>query len=112
MLTDDAINDANPREKPYKISDSAGMYVLVHPNGSKYWRMDYRSNGKRLTKALGIYPAVSIEAARTLRDTFKRQIKGGTSPNINNEEQAITLAEFTDDQLITELQRRLNLKKV
>ncbi|MCX7103257.1 MAG: Arm DNA-binding domain-containing protein [Methylobacter sp.] len=106
MLTDAMINDAEPRDKSYKLADSGGMFILVHPNCSKYWRMDYRFNGKRLTKALGIYPAVSIEAARTLRDTFKRQIKDGTLSSLSKEPHVISLAEFTDSQLITELKRR------
>ena len=32
-----------------KLSDGQGMYLLVHKNGSKYWRLDFRLNGKRKT---------------------------------------------------------------
>jgi hypothetical protein len=105
-LTDTIITDAKSSEKPYKLADSGGMYILIHPNGSKYWRMDYRFNGKRLTKALGVYPAVSIEAARTIRDTVKMQIKDGTLPDLIKSQRAIALAKFTDNQLIAELKRR------
>lgn len=47
-LTDTAIKAAKPRsDKPYKLTDEKGMYVLIHPNGSKYFRFDYRFNVRR-----------------------------------------------------------------
>jgi hypothetical protein len=54
------------------------MYLLVHSNGSKYFRYDYRFAGKRKTLALGTYPAISLKEARDKRDTAKKQIEGGT----------------------------------
>ena len=62
-LTDIAIKKALPREKPYKLSDGEGMYLLVNSTG-KYWRLDYRYLGKRKTLALGTYPTVSLADAR------------------------------------------------
>jgi hypothetical protein len=55
-LTDTRIRNAKPKSKPYKLSDGAGMYLLVKPDGARYWRLDYRFAGKRRTLALGIYP--------------------------------------------------------
>ncbi len=46
-LTDSAIKTAKPKEKPYKLSDAQGLYLLVNPNGSKLWRLKYRVGGKR-----------------------------------------------------------------
>ena len=63
-LTDTAIRNAKPKEKQYKMADSNGLYLLVRPNGGKYFRWDYRFYGKRKTMALGVYPQVSLKAAR------------------------------------------------
>lgn len=53
------------------------MYLLIHPNGSKYFRLDYRYEGKRKTLALGTYPETSLKEAREKRDTAKKQIADG-----------------------------------
>ena len=54
------INNAKTLEKQYKLADSGGLYLLVHPNGSKYWRLKYCFLGKEKTMAFGVYPAVSL----------------------------------------------------
>ena len=59
-LTDAAIRTAKPAEKPYKLTDGKGLFMLVHPNGSKYWRMKYRYDGKEKTLALGVYPETGL----------------------------------------------------
>jgi integrase len=69
-LTDSKLRSLKPREKPYKISDGGGMYVEVRPNGSKWWRLAYRLNGKQQLKSLGVYPEVGLFEARRLRDGF------------------------------------------
>ena len=51
-----------------KLSDGHGMYLLVHKNGSKYWRLDFRLNGKRKTLAIGVWPEISLTRARELRE--------------------------------------------
>ena len=56
-LTNKAISNAKLREKQYKLSDQKGMYILVTGTG-KYFRFDYRFQGKRKTLALGVYPDV------------------------------------------------------
>ena len=53
-LTDTHIRNAKPKPKAYKLSDGGGMYLLVMPDGARYWRMDYRFAGKRRTLALGV----------------------------------------------------------
>lgn len=82
-LSDTAIKNAKPNtDKPFKIADEKGMYLLVHPNGSKYFRLDYRFNGQRKTLALGIYPETSLKEAREKRDVAKSQISNGIDPSI------------------------------
>ena len=81
-LSDTAIKNAKPTDKPYKMQDEKGMYLLVHNNGGKYFRYNYRFNNKRLTLSLGVYPATSLKGARDKRDTAIKQIAGGISPGI------------------------------
>ncbi len=57
-LQDATVRTAKPEAKPYKIGDERGLFILVHPNGSKYWRMKYRIDGKEKLLALGVYPEV------------------------------------------------------
>ena len=56
------------------------MYMLVHKNGSKYFRLDYRLNGKRKTLALGVYPETNLSEARKLRGQARSLIKQGIDP--------------------------------
>ncbi|MCL7489285.1 MAG: Arm DNA-binding domain-containing protein [Desulfobulbaceae bacterium] len=58
-LTDTAIRNAKPNEKPYKLTDGKGLYLLVNKVG-KYFRFDYRYRGKRKTLALGVYPDTEV----------------------------------------------------
>ena len=79
-LTDIAIKKALPREKPYKLSDGEGMYLLVNSTG-KYWRLDYRYLGKRKTLALGTYPTVSLADARDRKNTARKTLSNGVDPS-------------------------------
>ncbi len=80
MLTDRAIRALRPREKPYKRSDEKGLYLLIKPTGSKYWRLKYRYAGKEKVLALGVYPDVPLAEARDGRDDAKRLLKAGKDP--------------------------------
>ncbi|MBT9096400.1 integrase arm-type DNA-binding domain-containing protein [Methylovulum psychrotolerans] len=83
-LSDTAIKNAKPSpDKPYKLPDEKGMYLLVHSNGGKYFRLDYRFSGKRKTLALGTYPETTLKAARDKRDTAKKQMADGIDPGEN-----------------------------
>ena len=63
-LTDTAIRQAKPRAKRYKLSDGKGLYLLVTVKGHKWWRFDYRFNGKRKTLSMAVYPDVTLKQAR------------------------------------------------
>lgn len=80
-LYDTTVKNAKPKDKPYKLSDSHGLYLLINPNGSKLWRLKYRINGKEKKLALGAYPAISILAARKARDKAQEQIRSDIDPN-------------------------------
>ncbi|NMV42056.1 tyrosine-type recombinase/integrase [Ralstonia insidiosa] len=79
-LTDVAVRNATPRDKPYRLADAAGMYLEVMPNGSKYWRLKYRFAGKEKRLAIGIYPSVSISDARRKRDEARLKLADGIDP--------------------------------
>ena len=64
MLTDAALKSLRPREKPYKVTDRDGMYVLVTPKGSLSFRLDYRLNGRRETVTFGKYGPGGLSLAR------------------------------------------------
>lgn len=66
-LSDTAVRKAKPEAKPYKMADGRGMYLFVHTNGGKYWRLKYRFGGKDKTLAMGVYPDVSLAEARERR---------------------------------------------
>jgi len=80
MLTDTAIRKARPADKPQKLSDGGGMYLLLKPDGGRYWRMDYRHGGKRKTLALGVYPTVTLADARQRREDARRLLANDTDP--------------------------------
>jgi hypothetical protein len=80
-LTDVRIRNSKPADKPYKLSDSGGMYLLVTPGGSRCWRFDYRFASKRRTLALGTYPLMSLAMARARRDDARRLLTDGVDPN-------------------------------
>lgn len=84
MLTEPKIRNARPREKPYKLTDGGGLYLLVTPTerkpGGKWWRFDYRINGRRKTLSFGTYPDVTLKAARGKRDEARRLLANGADP--------------------------------
>lgn len=80
-LTDTAIRKAKPKDKPYKVSDSGGLYLLVNPTGSKLWRVKYRLHGVERKLALGAYPAITLADARAAREDAKKQLAHAVDPN-------------------------------
>ncbi len=64
-----------------KLHDGAGLYLWVFPNGSKYWRFRYKVQGKERVLALGVYPGVALQDARTKRDEIKKQLSNGLDPS-------------------------------
>lgn len=79
-LTDIKVKNAKPTDKPYKLTDGDGMFLLVHSNGGKYWRMKYRYAGKEKVLALGVYPETSLNDARHKRFDARKLLAGGTDP--------------------------------
>lgn len=81
-LTNIACKNAEPKEKPYKLTDGGGMYLYIRPNGSKYWHFKYHYAGKEKRLALGVYPEVSLLMAREKRLKARRLIDEGIDPGL------------------------------
>ncbi len=79
-LTFAQVNSAKQKEKPYKLTDGDGMYLLVNKAG-KYWRYDYRFLGKRKTLALGVYPKISLKKARKRHAEAREKLDEGIDPS-------------------------------
>jgi integrase len=84
-LTDKAVRAAKAAEKPYKVFDGEGMYLLVNGDGGKYWRLKYRFAGKEKLLALGVYPVVPLAEARQRRAKAKAVLMAGRDPAIERQ---------------------------
>jgi len=74
------IRHARPAAKVTQITDERGLYLEVHPNGSKLWRYKYRYMGKQKRLALGRYPDVGLAEARQRRDDARNKLEAGSDP--------------------------------
>jgi integrase len=81
-LTDDDARTAPPKPKPYKLADEKGLFLLVKPDGARYWRFKYRFGGKEKVLALGVFPAIPLAAARAGRDAAKAELRAGRDPAV------------------------------
>lgn len=93
-LSDLAIRRAKSADRQQKLSDGGGMYLLVAPNGGRYWRLKYRVAGKEKVLALGIYPDVSLAVARQRRDEARQMLAQGIDPGQQKKAAAAARAEL------------------
>lgn len=75
------------KDKPYKLADGGGLYLLVNPNGTKYWRLKYRIAGKEKLLAVGVYPSVTLADARARREEAKKILAAGGDPMQEKQEE-------------------------
>ena len=107
-LTATAISKAKAKAKPYKLTDGGGLFVLVQPNGAKYWRLKYRFGGKEKLLALGVYPDVTLSAARVRRDDARKLLANGGDPGAvkqTQKKQAKTAAANSFELIARELHK-------
>ena len=67
-LTATALRAAGPKERPQKLFDGGGLYLLINPNGARFWQLKYSHSGKERLLSIGVYPEVSLAEARRKRD--------------------------------------------
>jgi integrase len=83
-LTELQAKNARATDKPLKLSDGGGLFLLVRssdPKAAKYWRLAYRFNGKQKTLAIGVYPGVSLSEARERREAARKVLANGADPS-------------------------------
>lgn len=80
-LTALVVKNAKTTERPLKLFDGGGMYLLVKPNGARYWRLDFRINGRYKTLSLGTYPDVGLADARAKREEARQLVAQGIDPS-------------------------------
>lgn len=77
-----AIINAKPKDKPYLLLDGEGLHLQIYTSGSRLWRLRYRFGGKANMMSLGAFPAVSLKEAREKRGEIKKQIAAGINPSL------------------------------
>ena len=80
-LTDVEIRAAKSGDKVRKLADGKGLQLWIMPNGGKYWRYEYRHLGKRKLLALGTYPDLTLEKARTKATDARRLVADDLDPS-------------------------------
>jgi len=96
-LTDVAIRNAKPKDKPYKLGDTLGLFLLVQPTGGRLWRLKYRMDGKEKKLGLGTYPEVSLAEARRRRDDAREMVAAGKDPSREKQRAKVRARELADN---------------
>jgi integrase len=81
MLSDTQIKAFKPRPKPYKKSDGDGLFLIVRPDGAKWWRQKYHLRGVEKMLSVGVYPDVPLALARAKRLEIRQQLAAGIDPS-------------------------------
>ena len=106
-LTELGVKSAKPRDKEYMLRDDHGLWLLVKPDGKKYWRMRYWIGDKERKISLGVYPIVGLKDARAKRDELLKMREMGDAPaeTLNAKKKEVNLSfefiarEWIDNQL-------------
>ncbi len=80
LLNDSLLRSAKATDKPIKLFDGKGLFLLVQPNGARWWRIKYFVDGVEKALSLGVYPKVSLKQARDRRELVRQQIADGIDP--------------------------------
>jgi integrase len=86
-LTDTAVRNAKPGDKPVKMFDERGLFLIVTPAGGKWWRLRYKFDGKEKLLSLGVYPDVGLKDARERRDAARKLLADDIDPGENRKVQ-------------------------
>jgi len=100
-LTDVNVKNAKPKEKPYKLYDSGGLFIIVTPAGGKWWRLKYRFGGKEKLLSLGVYPDIGLKEARRRRDEARELIAKGIDPSAERQEAKAAAVTQAQEQAAT-----------
>ena len=81
IKSDATIKAEKPREAPFRIPDGSGLYLLVRPDGKRWWRLDYTHEGKRKTLSAGVYPETGLALARRNAEAARALLAEGIDPS-------------------------------
>lgn len=81
IKTDVTLRNIKPTDATLRLNDGDGLYLLIKPNGAKWWRLDYSIGGKRKTLSIGVYPDTGLKAARDKADEARQLVAAGTDPS-------------------------------
>ncbi len=92
-LSDTKIRNSKPRSKPYKLYDSDGLFLIINPGGSKWWRQRYRYAGREQLLSLGVYDEVGLADARERSSTIRKLIARDVDPSAQRREHKAALVD-------------------
>jgi integrase len=120
-LSEMKVRNAKAENKPYKLFDGAGLFLMVSslagksndgkPSVSKLWKIKYRYLGKEREYAAGAYPLVSISEAREIRDNVKKLLAGGIDPTQHRRITRQQTAEASENTFESVARRWMEVKK-
>ncbi len=96
-LTELQIKNVRPAGKQQKLTDGGGLFLLIHPDGGKYWRLAYRFAGKQNTLSLGVYPSVGLAEARERREQARKVLTNGADPSDIKKAQKAAVVALTEN---------------
>ncbi|WP_299769706.1 integrase arm-type DNA-binding domain-containing protein [uncultured Pseudoteredinibacter sp.] len=79
-LNNTGVKNAKPKDKPYKLTDQGGLYLMVRPTGTKTWKYDFRINNTRGSYTIGSYPETSLQEARAKHLEARKLVQEGQNP--------------------------------
>ncbi len=97
-LTDTLIKKVKPQNKPVKLFDGGGLYLLVNSNGSKWWRLKYYYQNKEILLSLGVYPTISLKEARKRRDEAKGLLAKGINPGEQRKQEKASILKVKEQE--------------
>src|SRR5688572_31077824 len=98
-LSDTKIRSSKPRVKPYKIYDTDGLFLIINPNGSRWWRQRYRYAGREQLLSLGVYDAITLADARERSADIRKQVAKGLDPSAHRKAQNSALIDAKSNTL-------------
>ncbi len=98
IKSDLSIKACLPQEKPYRLNDGKGLFILINPNGSKYWRLNYSFHGSRKKLSLGVYPEIGLKQARLKALEFQKLIADGVDPSDKRKQKKQVIEKAIEDQ--------------
>jgi integrase len=88
-LSDTKIRGTKPRGAAFKLYDGDNLYLIVKPNGARWWRQRYTWNSREKTLSVGVYPDVSLKAARERGTAIREQVANGIDPSAQRQEEKV-----------------------